>query len=94
MINDNIRALAVRDDGANLDRLEADIWKAEAVARQSQHDGRTLASLQAGVLVFAIATSALAGIATAANAAHKTPASLLNPGNALAPSHLLFGNLP
>lgn len=91
MINDNIRALVARDDGANLDRLEADIWKAEAAARLSRHNGRRLASFQAGVLVFAIATSALAGIATAASAAHKTPASLLNPGNALAPSYLLFG---
>lgn len=94
MMENTIHKLVERDAGANLDRLEADIWKAEAATRLSRHNGRRLASLQAGVLVFAIATSALAGISTAANAAHQSHANLLSPGNALAPSSLLFGKVP
>jgi hypothetical protein len=91
MIEDEIHRLVDRDAGADLGRLESDIWVREAGVRSGRDATRRLASWQAAVMIFAIIGSAAVGSSLAFHGAQtRPPAALLSAEN-LAPSALLFG---
>lgn len=90
MIDDDIRALAARDEGTDLGSLEADIWRRDSGLRLRQRAARRVAALQGVVMALAIAGSASAGFALTRQA-DPHQARLGIPGEQLAPSTLLFG---
>ena len=90
MIDDDIRALAARDNGRDLGSLEADMWRRERSLRIRRSATRRVAAWQGVVMAIAIAGSASAGFALTRQPDPRE-ARLGIPGEQLAPSTLLFG---
>ena len=92
MIEKDLAKLIARDDGADLRRLERDVWHREAAMRAIAGASRRLASAQGLVLAMAIITSASIGVSSAMVLSRHEGPSLLTAGENLAPSSILFGS--
>ena len=91
MIDDDIATLVERERMADLGRLEADIWRCESALQGRRRATRRIAAWQGAVMLAAVIGSAGAGFASSAHPAEGRHASVLMPGEQLAPSSLLFG---
>ena len=91
MIEDDIRRLAEREHGTDLGRLEADIWRREAVFQACRRAMRRVVIWQGVLLAGAVIGSATAGAIVSQRSADRWQAALTMPGERHAPSTLLFG---
>lgn len=92
MIDDDIATLVERARLTDLGRLEADIWRREAALQSRRRATRRMAAWQGAVMLAAVIGSAGAGFAWSAHPVETKRASVLMPGEQLAPSSLLFGS--
>lgn len=92
MIEKDLAKLIARDDGADLHRLERDVWHREAALKAIAGASRRLASAQGLVLAIAIITSASMGASSAMVMGRHDRPFLLTAGENLAPSSILFGS--
>ena len=91
MVEDDIAALVEREGTADLGRLEADIWRREAALQARRRATRRMAAWQGAVMLAAVIGSAGVGFAYSSRPEETRHASVLMPGERLAPSSLLFG---
>ena len=94
MIDEDLKRLIARDSSVALDKLERDLWQRASVRRISRQTSRVLASWQAAVVAVAIFGSAAVGMTAAANLQSANKPRLLDSGEDIAPSTLLFGKHP
>lgn len=92
MIDDDIAALVERERTADLGRLEADIWRREATRQARRRATRRIVAWQGAVMLAAVIGSAGAGFVWSAHPVEGRHASVMMPGEQLAPSSLLFGS--